>query len=869
MRLKSVTAKPHPQGYRIDVAWVNPNPAAFPGVRLVRRTGTHPAAPDDGVVVAEGMNLPFTLVPEGRAYTIPDTGLRGDTVYYYTLFPYTQNPPDYRLDPENRTSAPASASYAMGQRMYGMLPAIYHRYDAALPAGVTPAFLRTFLELPGGELDLLHSLARGILDLPDVDRVDGRLLPYLAQWIGWDTNHRLEVATQRNELRSAPYLYRTIGIVPTVEATIKRVLGWESSAKEFVHNVARSNAPERLNPWTLRRGPGGGAWAEMDAPLSVDFDHEGRPAAATDGDGVLWLFFSTLRNSRWDLWCKTLRTFAVDIALQPDLEGGTATPDVRQAFAAEGFPLPPEVEVRTVGGQWELAAPDGSDRFVVRAEDGALAVFHWAPSERLTNDLAVDKHPAALAYGGALHLFWDSYDPATGRWRILRRTRSGGAWSAPATFGDPETDRRGPALVADDTGGVWVFWMEKRAGGWELRYIRGDGDSWESEPSHAFPADGGASPRVHGDLFAHFQPASGGDPVPRLWLFWSRKAKAPDGTTRWQIAYRAATGLDPSAVTVLHAWSPDFPDHLSVDTGALPVDLSVRTYYVNRPLEWSPVFVLPGSGTDFGAREPAAAAMEGGGVELFYASDRDGGWGVWRRALTAADPPAWSPAVRLTSGPWTQSGPLPCPVAGGTLLLYRSNQSVRYGSRVYRATGTVDARHAGSTTADARNLAKNALRESYDDFATYVYDAGEKGVRTDRDWYARDTVGIYLDAPTDDQGLIVRNRNLITKVLRQFLPAPVRVVFIIPIVTREAVYTYDLPDADPQRLLGEEVADTLDVPAAEAYGGMGSEYADTMAGWARAYAWSQARPDAATVDTGEVPPDLSRRSWHTGVQTGE
>ena len=42
MRLLNITARAHPAGNRIDLSWSNPNPATFPGVRVVRREDTHP-----------------------------------------------------------------------------------------------------------------------------------------------------------------------------------------------------------------------------------------------------------------------------------------------------------------------------------------------------------------------------------------------------------------------------------------------------------------------------------------------------------------------------------------------------------------------------------------------------------------------------------------------------------------------------------------------------------------------------------------------------------------------------------------------------------------------------------------------------------
>ena len=91
-----------------------------------------------------------------------DTGLQGETVYYYALFPFTGSPPQYNDDPHNRISAMATGHYDFAERMYQLLPSVYRRYDARqLPAsdsGVAPqdlsrGELRRFLDLPGAQLD--------------------------------------------------------------------------------------------------------------------------------------------------------------------------------------------------------------------------------------------------------------------------------------------------------------------------------------------------------------------------------------------------------------------------------------------------------------------------------------------------------------------------------------------------------------------------------------------------------------------------------------------------------------------------------------------------------------------------------------------
>jgi phage tail-like protein len=266
-----LTAVPHPSANRIELTWVHPDPAQYPGMRVVRREGTHPTSPQpgsprQGIVVADtnpsAPEQSRVEIGKDGLYRAADAALKGETVYYYALFPYAGEPPVYVIDPDNRAAAMATAPYNIAGQMAELLPTIYHRYDTALPrpdAAVAPADrhkgqLRRFLELPGSQLDQLYSFARAMLDLHHLDKVDGRLLPLLAQWIGWPTDFRLDLAAQRNAVRHAPYLYAANGLIPTVAATVNRTLGLESRPKEFVHNVFRSNHPERLTLWLQTRG---------------------------------------------------------------------------------------------------------------------------------------------------------------------------------------------------------------------------------------------------------------------------------------------------------------------------------------------------------------------------------------------------------------------------------------------------------------------------------------------------------------------------------------------------------------------------------------------------------------------------------------
>jgi phage tail-like protein len=662
MRLTGITAVAHPDGNRIDLSWTNPAPAQDPSVRVVRRVGSHPEDPDDGVVVAEGTGLT----------SASDTGLQGETVYYYTLFPFHGSPQVYDLDPHNRTSAMAIASYDFAGLLYASLPAVYRRYDAATGQ------LRRFLDLPGGELNRLYSLNRAALAFTDLDRVDDRLLPLLGDWIGWPTNFGLPVRAQRTEIRSAPSIYQTLGAAPNLDATVARITSWANRTKEFVHNVARTNQPERLNLWYALRGAS--STVTDPALASVNFAYDGRPAAVREADGSTLFFYHTKRRHGWDVWAK-----------------------------------------RFAGGAWQ-------------------------PSGPVVDRTGIDKHPSAAITGDRLWLFWQGYDPdqpAPDRiWRIWFTVRTGGVFAAPAVFGDPATERRMPTAVADDAGGLWLFWLESINGTWEVRYNRHDGTAWQLADPQTLPPDAGQPPRVEDDLFVLVRP---GTATKRLWLFWARhEPGGPPGQTRWSVVYRIKQGLDPTAA------------------------------------DWSPIRALPKTGTGgYYDRQPAGLVVAGGNLDVYVSSTQNGGWTVVRNAL-AAGPLTWGAPQQVVAGPYARRGPLAVDTPAGTLLMFRSNQSLTYASASFGATRILDDRYAGTTTVDTGWTAKLALRGTYEDFQTYTYDAGHDGKRTNDDRIARDTVGLYLTPGSNDPAEIKDTLSRLAGELPGFLPVTTRAVFITP-----------------------------------------------------------------------------------------
>lgn len=545
MQLRNIKAVPHANGNRVDLSWLVPQPGRVDYVRVMRGKSTYPrsytADPAAGnqwvadienkilfstdTVVKDELDkhtLPSALIDQflcnhialpahtrvsvtqsGQqwqleygsqiyiivdggsslnvygVHTLTDIGLRAETVYYYTLFPYQGEPGkpgEFLLHRDNRVSVMATGTYDFAGQIMRLLPAIYHRYDTGQ--------LRAFLELPGGQLDQLYSFACASLNLHDIDRVDGKFLPLLAQWIGWTIDtYELDIGARRGELKKVPALYETVGVIPAVEAAIAKFIGgWESRTKEFCHNVFLSNQPERLNFYMCTRKPSG-QWRESQEVFSMDEAYDGRPAAAVDDAGTLYLFYHTHRNKRWDIWYKT----------REKIHDGT---------------------------------PDET--------------WQWTSSRPFTCSGNIDKYPAAVYRSGDLWVFWSCYNQTLRTWEIRCRKGSRDQWLDMDLPGESGNPRKSPCAVVDGLDRLWLFWLGKTNGTWRLRYNRHDGSAWQDEAVD-FPECNGEVPRVENDLFVLHEPGQEKDGG-KITLFWSQKQQLEDRRGRWQIAWRRKTG---------------------------------------------------------------------------------------------------------------------------------------------------------------------------------------------------------------------------------------------------------------------------------------------------------------------------------------
>jgi hypothetical protein len=390
----NIMVQPDHRGAALALSWTTPMLPGFLGTQVLRRELEFPVAPPD-VRNSQNVVLDDRATPAGHAGQFLDTALKGETTYYYAIVAYDSA---FRPFPAF-ISAMTTAPYRTAAYLYRNLPEIYRSSDTATsqavfdPADAGKGQLLRLMEIFGSELDLLRSYAGGMRTFRDPNQIDGRLLTWLAEWIGWQTNYNAPINRQRSDVKFAPKWYATIGIAANLRAGITGVVGWDAKFKEFEQNVFLSNRPEELPVYELQRLKG--VWG-LSTNVSLDVAYEGRPSAVLAADGRPWIFYHARQAAaggapdRWQVWCKVW-------------EQGQwlAARRVTSDAALNRWP----VAVRRGDGSvmlfWSGAVPDTSGRFVPRLRTQLLSIGRTAQSARLQGTAAA---PFALADGDTFRI---------------------------------------------------------------------------------------------------------------------------------------------------------------------------------------------------------------------------------------------------------------------------------------------------------------------------------------------------------------------------------------------------------------------------------------------------------------------------------
>jgi hypothetical protein len=882
VKVLGLSAQPDLRGNQIDIAWMNPDFADFKGVKVLRREGTYPEVPSDVGSEFQIHDEPASATSAGSPASFSDAGLKSETVYYYAVVAYDSVPQYFPAF----TAAMTTGSYQSAELMYRYLPSLYRRFDTSIPPTLLPreldpadakrGQLLRMIEIFGLQVDLLRSFAKGVRDFSSIDRVDGELLPLLAEWIGWDTSFNLSLAKQRNEIKYAPHFYRTTGIAANLRATLNRVSSWDVQIKEFVHNVFRSNDPEQLQIWEIEKV---GVASSAPQLVTLDRAYEGKPAALQAADKRVWLFYHSrqavpLRQGPQDHWQIYYKVKADDewlpsrglsqkgsvnkypTALQRadgsfwlfwaeyQDPAGRGLPQIQLAVFSAGRPAQPAVVAGTTAGPFSFvdgetfgitvtvfgvstlrtvtfhaeyfadmtnatagevadllthevpgikasATEDGTIRIATAAAGAAASVnisastvaakLGFAAGTSTGVDattaapLTSKSGPFALSDGDTLVIRTDSGSTTTvafrtvdfaniasataaevatvingalpgvatsngaGKLQLISTSAGeaslvmisvngsnaaaalGFAMSLPPATPQPIDDTE-PSAFEDGSGNVWLFWSSMRPGVWNIWYNRFDGTAW-----------GTAKPLTQ-TAFADREPSAVFDPSGRIWVSWSRKK----ANGLWNIFYRTTKVLDFSAI---------------LDT------------------DWDERELTPAP-PNFENRESAAVVTAPDAAELYFSSSVNGGWHIRSAVIT---PTTQAPDQAITTGQFSHRAPATIRVDGSTHLWFRSNQSVQYQSKLYPAANTVDARYAGSLAWDVTNATKIGNRGTISDVERYSYDTG-KG---DANWYARDTLGIFLTADTTNKKVIEQASLVIDNTIKRFLPIQVRTVLVV------------------------------------------------------------------------------------------
>lgn len=222
--------------------------------------------------------------PISQSIEILDVGgqpgeLQPNAVYYYQVF--SRDLPAGGNDAAPyRSSAMVTDTYGLNRTLYESLPEIYRRHDVVtrpITAGTDSVpeeaprsgQLRRLIDIFGIPLDSMRGTADGLRTLHDLDQVDARYLPLIAQWIGWELSADSEIPLRRNELKTAPRLYRLVGTLPGLRTLVSQYTGWFTQVAEFAQNLTLSNRPPQRNLFAVTPSLGGLGWHGVDDAAEI------------------------------------------------------------------------------------------------------------------------------------------------------------------------------------------------------------------------------------------------------------------------------------------------------------------------------------------------------------------------------------------------------------------------------------------------------------------------------------------------------------------------------------------------------------------------------------------------------------------------
>jgi phage tail-like protein len=235
----------------------------------------------------------------------------------------------------------------------------------------------------------------------------------------------------------------------------------------------------------------------------------------------------------------------------------------------------------------------------------------------------------------------------------------------------------------------------------------------------------------------------------RVWLIWSKSFSSGDSNNNWNLAYRI---YDPTTM----GWGAE-------------------TALTSPP--------VGGRAAD---RTPSALS-QASGLQVFFASDRGGGFSLWSMTVSLAG--ALGPLISLPAEASSDLSPLPVTMGGGMCILYRGDANVALAqtnplppngtSQRVPDNGTLR-RFAGSVAADLNDLNRLRTRRVFGDMLCYTPNRPDGGAAlVDSELYTRGTVGLYVSRANQGAELTQLEADRLRELIQRFVPINLRVVVIV------------------------------------------------------------------------------------------
>ena len=450
-----------------------------------------------------------------------------------------------------------------------------------------------------------------------------------------------------------------------------------------------------------------------------------------------------------------------------------------------------------------------------------------------------DGRPVPVMIDELLHLYYHTRQDNV--WQIWYRKQINGSWSDPqCIIPDPDENAHGlllsagdPAAVVDLDGKIWLFFSGLCEGRWNI---------WQCSPA-------GEITRITQTPSIDAKPAAVMDQDGDMRLFWHSNRRGPNDIwsvlkdeNGWSLLRRLTTGM---ACDAMPAACVDNQKRIwlfwnSTQNGQSHIFGQI--YKINDKKELVPLLRAPQAVTKGDHRHQSPKAIvrtDRGGqkIWLFWHANQDGSWQIWRQELSYTAENSITPIdapIQLTKGRTGNKEPAVVVGPSNQLSLFWRSQRRGwiYQSRSFHKDDT-------------------SKLDTFEDRLHYTPESGK-----DKDHrYTPDTIGIYITPDIKDAVLAEKDRNIVSNVLKRFLPARVRVLPVIePALCRETVFSKGFPkDSFKDNII------TQIMPISTYTKLTIDNYLDTIDGWVWAHSWSH------THNQTDVSNNPTFRTWHVGV----